>query len=355
MKITHFVTLGLTLSLLTAAPAVAGWAGEKTGLALQPGVILLAQEGHDRGDRGGDREDRRDGMERQDRGAPAMGAPERSNRQAESQPRMENRAPPTMQQRERRFESSTPRMENRPMPTVQQRERRVESQPRMENRAPQVRPERRVERDVRTQRPVASPRVIESRDRDRQRGYILDQRYHHDRYYPPRGYYARSLPYGYRTYHHHGERYFFYHGIWYQPSGVGFIVVMPPFGMVIPVLPPYYTTVWVGGVPYYYAGGIYYVWYPSMQGYVVSEAPAESSVATQSPSAEQFYVYPKNGQSPEQQSQDRYECHRWAVGQTGFDPSQPASDMTESALVSKRSDYRRAIAACLDARGYSVK
>ena len=32
-------------------------------------------------------------------------------------------------------------------------------------------------------------------------------------------------------------------------------------------------------------------------------------------------VYPANGQSPEQLDRDRYECHTWAVQQTGVDPS----------------------------------
>ena len=36
--------------------------------------------------------------------------------------------------------------------------------------------------------------------------------------------------------------------------------------------------------------------------------------------ASDFYVYPANGQSDEQLGRDRYECHRWAVGETGFDP-----------------------------------
>ena len=36
----------------------------------------------------------------------------------------------------------------------------------------------------------------------------------------------------------------------------------------------------------------------------------------------QVYFYPKNGQSAEQQSRDHYECYKWAVDQTGFDPSQ---------------------------------
>lgn len=34
-------------------------------------------------------------------------------------------------------------------------------------------------------------------------------------------------------------------------------------------------------------------------------------------------AYPSQGQSPEQLDRDRYECHNWAVKQTGFDPSVP--------------------------------
>jgi hypothetical protein len=34
-----------------------------------------------------------------------------------------------------------------------------------------------------------------------------------------------------------------------------------------------------------------------------------------------MYIYPSKGQSQEQQDKDRYDCHRWAVQQTGFDPS----------------------------------
>lgn len=37
----------------------------------------------------------------------------------------------------------------------------------------------------------------------------------------------------------------------------------------------------------------------------------------------QQFVYPGKGQSPEQQKKDEYECHGWAVKQTGFDPTKP--------------------------------
>jgi hypothetical protein len=43
--------------------------------------------------------------------------------------------------------------------------------------------------------------------------------------------------------------------------------------------------------------------------------------------ADDLLIYPAKGQTTDQQEKDRYECHRWAVGQSGFDPSksQPAS------------------------------
>ena len=35
----------------------------------------------------------------------------------------------------------------------------------------------------------------------------------------------------------------------------------------------------------------------------------------------ELYTYPNKGQSAEQQSRDRYDCHTWAVQQTGVDPT----------------------------------
>ncbi len=46
-------------------------------------------------------------------------------------------------------------------------------------------------------------------------------------------------------------------------------------------------------------------------------------VATGAVSAQQLYVYPAQGQTAEQQSFDQFECHTWAVQQTGFDPMNP--------------------------------
>jgi hypothetical protein len=37
----------------------------------------------------------------------------------------------------------------------------------------------------------------------------------------------------------------------------------------------------------------------------------------------QVFVYPEKGQSPEQQEQDEFSCHKWAKEQTGIDPNAP--------------------------------
>ena len=42
---------------------------------------------------------------------------------------------------------------------------------------------------------------------------------------------------------------------------------------------------------------------------------------TGSSPAQDIYAYPAKGQGQAQQDRDRYECHSWAVQQTGFDPS----------------------------------
>jgi hypothetical protein len=47
--------------------------------------------------------------------------------------------------------------------------------------------------------------------------------------------------------------------------------------------------------------------------------------------AQDLLVYPAKGQSQTQQDKDRYECHTWAVKETGFDPSKPQATTSNSA------------------------
>jgi hypothetical protein len=96
--------------------------------------------------------------------------------------------------------------------------------------------------------------------------------------------------------------------------------------------------------PYYYSP--YYAAPPVV-------IPEQTPVYVQpAPSTERIFIYPRNGQSEQQQANDRYQCHGWAVSQTGYDPTQPPSG---SPSVQKNANYQRAMGACLDARGYSVK
>jgi hypothetical protein len=39
--------------------------------------------------------------------------------------------------------------------------------------------------------------------------------------------------------------------------------------------------------------------------------------------AQQMFIYPAKGQSPQQQQKDEYECYQWAAQQSGYDPTKP--------------------------------
>ena len=119
-----------------------------------------------------------------------------------------------------------------------------------------------------------------------------------------------------------------------------------------------------GGVPYYYVNQVYYTWSPYYQGYVVTNPPPVADSGTAPQARAQTYtaggsgvlslrVTPDRGQSRQQTANDQYACHRWAVAQSGFDPMNSAQDANASARM--RAGYRRAMIACLHARGYSVQ
>jgi hypothetical protein len=137
-------------------------------------------------------------------------------------------------------------------------------------------------------------------------------------------------------------------------------VVAPPVGLFVPFLPLAYTTIWLSGIPYYYANDTYYT--QTAGGYVVVEPP-QGEVSETPPGTQQneesmenkMFIYPRKGQSEKQQADDRYECHTWAVGQTNYDPTRNPSGIPVDQIMQKRSEYQRAMASCLDARGYTAK
>jgi hypothetical protein len=195
------------------------------------------------------------------------------------------------------------------------------------------------------------------------RGEVIDDRYHHGHYYPRRGTRVHALPHGYRPYYFRGRPYYFHGGVWYAPGPRGFVVVGAPIGLNLSALPPYYTTVWFNGTPYYYADDTYYQWAPRTNDYAIvvppvgatSPEPVPPTTSLAAPARDGFYLYPKNGQTPEQQAADRFECHTWSKDQTGFDPTQQGGGVSPTENGSKSTQYTRAMTACLEARGYSVK
>ena len=149
------------------------------------------------------------------------------------------------------------------------------------------------------------------------------------------------------------DHFYFASGVWYRPYGPRFVVVAPPVGIVIPFLPTYYDTRVIRGETYYIADGAWYHATPTGDGYIASAPPSDA--ADTAPPADKSFIYPRNGQSQKQQDQDRYECHDWAVNQSGFDPTQAYGGVSADQVNSKGADYQRALSACMDGRGYTVK
>lgn len=166
-------------------------------------------------------------------------------------------------------------------------------------------------------------------------GYVIDR-------FPERNY---RVPY-------RGQDYFFSGGYWYRPQGSRYVVVHPPYGIRVGYLPDYAREIWIGSALFFLAAGAYYSYEADTQQYVVVEPPVGVPPPDQ-PAAGNGYdvlAYPVNGQSPQQIDQDRYDCYRWAVQQSGFDPAgatyQPAPEVVQA--------YRQAQGNCLSSRGYQV-
>ena len=212
---------------------------------------------------------------------------------------------------------------------------------------------------------------VHAQDHERERAHFggradhFDARFSHNHYYPPRGGFVRELPGRPVIIERGGGRFFYSGGVWYAPRGPSFVVVGAPIGVFVPVLPPFYNTIWFGGVPYYYANDTYYVWSQAQGGYEVVAPPADagdpndpdaaSSAPPPPPQGDNLYIYPQQGQSAEQQSSDQYDCHKWSGAQTGFDPTQPSGGVPPDQLGARRADYQRAMIACLQGRGYSAR
>lgn len=180
-----------------------------------------------------------------------------------------------------------------------------------------------------------------------------DTRHGHVHTYPVQGYRVPQPPPRSTVIVHGGARYWFDSGVWYGGRNGYYVVTRPPRGVVVRALPAFATVVVIGALSYYYANGVYYR--PRHDGnYEVVDGPDRSATPVPAPDTTRRYVYPREGQSAERQASDEYECHRWAVGQSGVDPTLQATGQA-TAGDPRRDDYERAASACLDGRGYSVR
>ena len=183
------------------------------------------------------------------------------------------------------------------------------------------------------------------------------------------GYYGGYRGYGY-GYRGGWGGYYGWRGGWGWGWGWGCCGV--GLGWYLPILPLGYATYYWGGIPYYYADSNYYVWDSAANSYQavdpptgLTTTPSASAAAAPGPGSApssygpstwtDLFAYPKGGQSVEQQTRDRDECHTWAVSQTGFDPAKPNGNGDPRDAAAKREGYLRAEGACLEARNYSVK
>ncbi|MGE8187263.1 DUF6515 family protein [Pseudomonas sp. NPDC086278] len=164
-------------------------------------------------------------------------------------------------------------------------------------------------------------------------GHVIDR-------FPDRDY---RVPYG-------GRDYFYSGGYWYRPQGPRYVVVQPPRGIRVSYLPNYAREVWIGGSLFFLAAGSYYAYQANTQDYVVVE-PQGQPLPQPSSNGYDVEAYPANGQSPQQVSQDGYECSQYAVQQSRFDP-RTATYRPDQSVVQA---YRQAQGNCLASRGYQVK
>lgn len=107
--------------------------------------------------------------------------------------------------------------------------------------------------------------------------------------------------------------------------------------------------VWIGDQRYYVSRDSWFMASGSDGRHTPTPAPREVQMA----GADMFDViaYPMNGQDFLQEQQDRGQCHRWAIDQSGFD----ATHALEPPTRLQAGTYHRALAACLAGHHYSVQ
>lgn len=268
------------------------------------------------------------------------------------------------QQREQKARKEPRKERDRPAPTVRKRQP-VQPPPVKRERTVREEPRKKWDRPAPTarekQRRSSHDRHYKrSKKHRRPHHYRPHETYHyHTRYlapirhhYIPWGYRLTYLPHSYIRIVIGSLPYFYFDGVFYRHYHDGYIVVSAPIGARVSVLPLGFIVFGLGHFTYYYVNDTYYLWDDADEAYVVVEKPVDADEAMAEATAERLFVYPNRGQSEERQAKDRYECHQWAVRESGVDPS--LWDQQEITYEDNR-NYKRAISACLEGRNYTVK
>lgn len=159
-----------------------------------------------------------------------------------------------------------------------------------------------------------------------------------------RGHIVKNLPKAHHTVRVSSGRYFVHRGIYYQPHRGRYRIVAAPIGLRITALPVGFISFQLNAQRYFYAAGNYYNHIDGA--YFVVEKPAgapehlENTDTNSDEKIPTLFAYPANGQNQKLQRTDKKSCQNWANDQHGVDAA---------------SDFRRAYAACLEGRGYTVK
>lgn len=162
------------------------------------------------------------------------------------------------------------------------------------------------------------------------------------------------------------NNYFYRDGRYYSNRSGRYISVSAPIGARVSFLPNSAISIVYGNSRYFRVG---LTWYLGRSNYyeVIERPPVivEQQVLVEQPQYPDTYeeniqpgyeeqrpnlvIYPASGQSENQQDKDNYECYRWSKNESNYDPTEPYQDLNNKDL------YVRAMTACMESRGYTVR
>ena len=151
--------------------------------------------------------------------------------------------------------------------------------------------------------------------------------------------------------------YLFHAGIFYRQIGDELIIVNAPDGLIIDSLPHSNSIVVINDRRYYVVNGTYFIKVKS--GYKVTKKPATiiimDSDEIDESSSENIVLEEddiittssSNNTKNKSKDDDSYECHRWGVSQSGYDPTLKQTKEDDGA----EKIYKKSKKACMTIRG----